>query len=573
MLGARPFDRSLMTPVNATDMQRCSPQHKPYVPSSGVQLRTPSSFAVKSTYTKSPYETQNKQDATNTNDNEVFSTGYNSSLANVFTNSDIARSQSVEGKFHDNHRYANDIALLNERGINSKTINSSIPAQLAEQEIISAREMHTSENYVPYEGNASARLELHKETLNSAMPCVTHSEIVNNEAASIAESMLADALLPPSAIHANDIIGSTLDEKRLMFIREKLTDKYNAVENPVAHAVPKSYRVLDGSDMLHTHTGGVKEANNPACINKDMDRVAIVAAVRSPAGNLTEKLEVGNMSNPLEVEKKIYKSLSHVAQSTVAPASVNEQQCSQLLNHKATSNEPLVIPKIIMESVSDPLLNKHKPAYSTSPTLNLASQAGLQHSANINPLQAKLSSSVVQLTVIHSEQLQAQVFPHNIIGGVNDNLIQDVQHMEHLKDAMEGLKVDSTKVQKCQKCHEDIHVGDVVVIVEEANNASWHPGCFVCSVCNELLADLVHFYCKNKLYCLRDLAAFLGIPRCFACDEVSSRYRNMNYLTILKMMKMTVGLFILSITVNLRTGIHGRGRTQLPCETLLLLGL
>jgi hypothetical protein len=122
----------------------------------------------------------------------------------------------------------------------------------------------------------------------------------------------------------------------------------------------------------------------------------------------------------------------------------------------------------------------------------------------------------LQSTTIHSEQLQNQIFPH-IIG---DEPIHNTQYIEYLKN-MESLKINSAKTQKCEKCHEDIYVGDVAVIVEKANDISWHPKCFVCSVCNELLADLVYFYYKNKLYCGRDLAAFLGIPRCFACDEVS----------------------------------------------------
>jgi len=56
MLGARPFDRSLMTPINATDMQKCSPRYQSHISSTGVQLRTPSSFAIKGSYSKYPYD-------------------------------------------------------------------------------------------------------------------------------------------------------------------------------------------------------------------------------------------------------------------------------------------------------------------------------------------------------------------------------------------------------------------------------------------------------------------------------------------------------------------------------------
>lgn len=36
--------------------------------------------------------------------------------------------------------------------------------------------------------------------------------------------------------------------------------------------------------------------------------------------------------------------------------------------------------------------------------------------------------------------------------------------------------------------------------------------------------DLVYFCYKGKLYCGRDLAVHLEIPRCFACDEVNSYF-------------------------------------------------
>lgn len=50
-------------------------------------------------------------------------------------------------------------------------------------------------------------------------------------------------------------------------------------------------------------------------------------------------------------------------------------------------------------------------------------------------------------------------------------------------------------------------------------NKSWHPSCFTCTVCNELLVDLIYFYENGKLYCGRHHAETLK-PRCSACDEV-----------------------------------------------------
>lgn len=51
----------------------------------------------------------------------------------------------------------------------------------------------------------------------------------------------------------------------------------------------------------------------------------------------------------------------------------------------------------------------------------------------------------------------------------------------------------------------------------------WHPACFVCSMCNELLVDLIYFYQDGKIYCGRHHAERLK-PRCTACDEVDTHH-------------------------------------------------
>lgn len=47
----------------------------------------------------------------------------------------------------------------------------------------------------------------------------------------------------------------------------------------------------------------------------------------------------------------------------------------------------------------------------------------------------------------------------------------------------------------------------------------WHPACFVCSTCQELLVDLIYFYQNGKILCGRHHAELLK-PRCSSCDEV-----------------------------------------------------
>lgn len=59
------------------------------------------------------------------------------------------------------------------------------------------------------------------------------------------------------------------------------------------------------------------------------------------------------------------------------------------------------------------------------------------------------------------------------------------------------------------------------------NEACWHPGCFQCTTCTELLVDLVYFYQEGRVYCGRHHAELLK-PRCSACDEVSVSTHSIN---------------------------------------------
>jgi prickle len=63
-------------------------------------------------------------------------------------------------------------------------------------------------------------------------------------------------------------------------------------------------------------------------------------------------------------------------------------------------------------------------------------------------------------------------------------------------------------------------VGSCAVFTEKAGDeVCWHPKCFVCYQCEELLVDLIYFWKDGKLYCGRHHAELVK-PRCAACDEV-----------------------------------------------------
>ncbi|KAJ8257783.1 hypothetical protein GJAV_G00189640 [Gymnothorax javanicus] len=72
----------------------------------------------------------------------------------------------------------------------------------------------------------------------------------------------------------------------------------------------------------------------------------------------------------------------------------------------------------------------------------------------------------------------------------------------------------------CQQCGRQIRGGDMAVFASRAGlGACWHPQCFICASCNELLVDLIYFYQDGKIYCGRHHAERLK-PRCQACDEI-----------------------------------------------------
>ena len=70
------------------------------------------------------------------------------------------------------------------------------------------------------------------------------------------------------------------------------------------------------------------------------------------------------------------------------------------------------------------------------------------------------------------------------------------------------------------KCSEDISVGQVYVNATSlGEDAAWHPACFECYQCHELVADLIYCFRNGHIFCVRHHAEQIK-PRCVMCDEV-----------------------------------------------------
>lgn len=73
----------------------------------------------------------------------------------------------------------------------------------------------------------------------------------------------------------------------------------------------------------------------------------------------------------------------------------------------------------------------------------------------------------------------------------------------------------------CKTCEQPILTGTIAVKAHRAGDeVAWHPKCFTCHKCGDLLVDLVYFFHQGNIYCGRDLAEVLNFERCGACDEI-----------------------------------------------------
>ncbi|OXB53299.1 UNVERIFIED_CONTAM: hypothetical protein H355_008464, partial [Colinus virginianus] len=97
------------------------------------------------------------------------------------------------------------------------------------------------------------------------------------------------------------------------------------------------------------------------------------------------------------------------------------------------------------------------------------------------------------------------------------------RHRDHL-DATRAILVTPAPVflppALSPQCGRRLSGGDMAVFAARAGHgACWHPQCFGCTTCGELLVDLIYFYQDGHIYCGRHHAETRR-PRCQACDEV-----------------------------------------------------
>ncbi|VDO84584.1 unnamed protein product [Heligmosomoides polygyrus] len=78
------------------------------------------------------------------------------------------------------------------------------------------------------------------------------------------------------------------------------------------------------------------------------------------------------------------------------------------------------------------------------------------------------------------------------------------------------------KSMECHKCRGILERNEMAVVAPKlGENTGWHPACFTCTTCEQLLVDLTYCVKDDQIYCERHYAE-LHKPRCSACDEARS---------------------------------------------------
>uniref|UniRef100_A0A914DAH4 Uncharacterized protein n=1 Tax=Acrobeloides nanus TaxID=290746 RepID=A0A914DAH4_9BILA len=72
----------------------------------------------------------------------------------------------------------------------------------------------------------------------------------------------------------------------------------------------------------------------------------------------------------------------------------------------------------------------------------------------------------------------------------------------------------------CKTCTQTIKTGDIGIVTDHGKpNEAWHPNCFKCETCEQLLVDLLYFFKDGQYHCGRHFGEQL-FPRCSGCDEL-----------------------------------------------------
>lgn len=98
------------------------------------------------------------------------------------------------------------------------------------------------------------------------------------------------------------------------------------------------------------------------------------------------------------------------------------------------------------------------------------------------------------------------------------------------EDALDvGEAVFTKEEVNCAECNKPIYTTLPAVSSMKLPGKLWHPACFTCSQCHDLLVDLIFCIFENKTYCVKHYGEKCW-PRCNACEELIFNARYINAL-------------------------------------------
>eukprot|EP00112_Aurelia_sp_Birch-Aquarium-sp1_P010907 Seg2307.4 transcript_id=Seg2307.4/GoldUCD/mRNA.D3Y31 product="Protein espinas" protein_id=Seg2307.4/GoldUCD/D3Y31 len=125
------------------------------------------------------------------------------------------------------------------------------------------------------------------------------------------------------------------------------------------------------------------------------------------------------------------------------------------------------------------------------------------------------------------QQLPAHDFDEASTEDMTDQEVEKMMNFKRKRDeeaSGQGAMKEQDEVVaapgNCSSCDKDFESGGIVIFAKLAGpEKCWHPECFVCHTCQELLVDLIYFFHDGNIFCGRHYGEILGI-RCAACDEL-----------------------------------------------------
>lgn len=501
VMGAKPFDKSLMTPVNASEC--FSPKQSTGITTGQpMTLRTPSSFVYKSNYS-TPIGTNDGIIPLNHNLNSQINDSQIAS-SNLLPKSNYSTPLGTNEGIYNTNQNPNSIANeLKAASSRLESIRGPLFAHTTDETAKLGRYYHTLanvENKSELAGSSNVPGKYNQSTNFSTLNKIPKNEKYHSPISTNGNSkpaiIFADNFGTNQEYSSanNNSIGKSMPLNK---------GQLNKRDEPTRNSMRKY-----GSKVQEIQTDYSNINQRPLQNQQLFGELQDLPAEKMSQADKDSRLADKILSDALRPPSAIH--CSDIIGSTLDPVGLTNIR-EKLSAKYSAKDKPVELVNPMKTRELNRANNDEKNNY--IPTMHNES---IKTELNSKPINAQLSSyRGPENSIIRSENLQKQIFPEESVSIILENPIVDC-----LGTAFDNLSLSKTKIQKCQQCNEAISVGDVVVTAEKAEDAAWHPGCFVCSACNELLVDLVYFYSKGKLYCARDLANLLEIPRCFACDEL-----------------------------------------------------